>query len=273
MCKKEFNWKKVIFLCAEIVFYRWSIYIIFLISGYEAFNLKEFVKTFFVLSYDFGKGFSSSFLGLYVLIPFINKLLKNLNKKEFEHLILTLLILFTGLSSFLLNSAFEYIGWYVTVYLIGSYIQIYEIEWMKNKKITGICSCICLLISWLSVVFIRFFAIKLNRTLPYFYFVNDSNKIFAILTSISLFLFFKNLKIGYCKIINTLAASTFGVLLIHASSDTMRKWLWQDICQNVKAFNSDFFILHAFICTFCVYFICVLIDLSRKKIISLFIKK
>lgn len=30
-----------------------------------------------------------------------------------------------------------------------------------------------------------------------------------------------------------IAASTFGVLLIHANSETMRNWLWKDTLDNV----------------------------------------
>ena len=101
-----------------------------------------------------------------------------------------------------------------------------------------------------------------------FYFVNDSNKILAIANAIGFFLFFKNIKIGYNKIINLFAKSTFAVLLIHANSDTMRKWLWQDVCQNVQAFNNSagYFVLHAIICTICVYLACVIIDIIKKSL-------
>lgn len=45
------------------------------------------------------------------------------------------------------------------------------------------------------------------------------------LLAVFAFLMFKNIQIPYNKGINTVAASTFGVLLIHANSDAMRKWL------------------------------------------------
>ncbi|WP_156786594.1 acyltransferase family protein [Treponema brennaborense] len=267
MCKQDFKWKKVINLVLEIILYRWVISGIFLLTGYEQFSLKEFYKTIFVIPFNFGKGFTSSFLGLYILIPFVNKFILCLDKKSFEKLIITLLILFTGLSSFLLNTAFEYIGWYITVYFIGCYIRLYEMEWMKNKKTTILLCVGTLLLSWLSIVVIRIVSVKINKNLLYYWFVSDSNKILAITTAIGLFLYFKNIKIGSNKVINIMAASTFGVLMIHASSDTMRRWLWQDVCKNVEAFTSNkYFILHAFCCTLSVYFICMFIDVCRKYI-------
>lgn len=264
MCRQQFKWRKVVFLALEIVLYRWIIYGSFLVSGYESFSLKEFAKTILVIPYDFGLGFSSSFVGLYILVPFINKLLSVLDKKELEKLICVLLVFFTGFSTFLFNTSFEYIGWYVTVYLIGSYLRLYEMNWMSSRRITGLlCGC-SLAFSWFSVICIRFVAEKINRNLPYYYFVADSNKVLAIATAISLFLFFKNINIGSNKLINKLAASTFGVLMIHASSDTMRRWLWQDVCKNTVVFSKDVFIFHAVCCTFVVYIACVSIDIVRK---------
>lgn len=264
MCRQQFKWRKVVFLALEIVLYRWLIYGIFLSSGYESFNLKEFIKTVLVLPYDFGWGFSSSFVGLYVLVPFINKLLSTLEKKELEKLICVLLVLFTGFSTFLFNTSFEYIGWYVTVYLIGSYLRLYEMDWMNSRRITGLLCACSLAFSWLSVICIRFVAEKMNRNLPYYYFVADSNKVLAIATAISLFLLFKNINIGSNRLINKFAASTFGVLMIHASSDTMRRWLWQDVCKNTFAFATNSFIFHAVFCTLAVYIVCVSIDMVRK---------
>mgnify|MGYP004517342925 FL=1 len=264
MCRQQFKWRKVVFLALEIVLYRWLIYGIFLASGYESFNLKEFIKTVLVLPYDFGWGFSSSFVGLYVLVPFINKLLSTLEKKELEKLICVLLVFFTGFSTFLFNTSFEYIGWYVTVYLIGSYLRLYEMNWMCSRRITGLLCACSLAFSWLSVICIRFLAEKMNRNLPYYYFVADSNKVLAIATAISLFLLFKNINIGSNRLINKFSASTFGVLMIHASSDTMRRWLWQDVCKNTFAFATNSFIFHAVFCTLAVYIVCVSIDMVRK---------
>lgn len=264
MCRQQFTWRKVVFLALEIVLYRWLIYGIFLASGYESFNLKEFIKTVLVLPYDFGLGFSSSFVGLYVLVPFINKLLSTLEKKELEKLICVLLVFFTGFSTFLFNTSFEYIGWYVTVYLIGSYLRLYEMNWMSSRRITGLLCACSLAFSWLSVICIRFLAEKMNRNLPYYYFVADSNKVLAIATAISLFLLFKNINIGSNRLINKFSASTFGVLMIHASSDTMRRWLWQDVCKNTFAFATNSFIFHAVFCTLAVYIVCVSIDMVRK---------
>lgn len=267
MCKQEFRWKKLMRLYFEVKFYTIVIYLIFLLTGYEVFSLKECYKTIFNIAYDFGKGFTASFLAFYALIPFVNKLIKALDQKSHRNLIITLLVIFTGFSTFLLNTTFEYISWYVTLYMIAAYIRLYPCKYYDSRKIAFWASVITLTLSALSILFIYFASVKINKVLPYYWFVIDSNKILALATSISIFCFFKNISLGQNMIINKISSATFGVLLTHAHSDTMRRWLWKDVCQNVHHFENDnlsMFLMHAIICTVLVFSICVVIDLIRQ---------
>jgi len=265
MCRQEFKWQKLIHLYCEVKFYRIVIYLIFLILGYEDFSLKECYKALFGVAYEFGKGFTSSFIAFYALVPFINKFIGSIEHKLYKRLLITLVVIFSIIPTFLLNSTFEYISWYVTLYLIAAYIRLYPCKIFDDKRISGIFALVFLLLSWVSVAFIYFVSVKVKRILPYYYFVADSNKILALLTSVFAFCFFKNISLGKNKFINTISSTTFGILLIHASSDTMRKWLWQDVCNNVWHFENDkYFMLHALTCTICVFVVCVAIDLIRQ---------
>lgn len=266
MCQQKFRWQKVLFLYAQIKFYNIIIYMFFLFSGYECFSLKVLYKTVFSVAYGFGNGFTASFLGLYLLVPFLNKVIHGLEKKELQQLLFILSVLFTGFSTFLLNTAFEYIGWYVTVYLLGSYMRLYPIEVFQKKQFTNLMMVLSLVLSWLSVISIIAVSCVIGKKLPYHFFVNDSNKILAIVPAVLLFYVFKNMDIRPSRVINTIAASTFGVLLIHANSDTMRIWLWRDICDNVGAFQTSYFPVHALLITMAVYFVCTCIDMVRKYV-------
>ena len=112
-----------------------------------------------------------------------------------------------------------------------------------------------------------FFIDKFNKNIVY-YFVADSNKILALITAFCAFMFFKNLNLGYNKFINKVAASAFGVLLIHANSDAMRKWLWKDVLDNTYYYNSGFYFLHAILSVVSIYIICTLIDMLRIKFVE-----
>lgn len=108
-------------------------------------------------------------------------------------------------------------------------------------------------------------AYKINLGLannPYKY-VSDSNTFLAVATGVSLFMAFKDMKMKYNKWINTIAASTFGVLLIHANSDTMRQWLWRDTLQNAEHFYMSYACIYAMIFVITIFAICIAIDNIR----------
>lgn len=113
---------------------------------------------------------------------------------------------------------------------------------------------------------------KVGKYNPYF-FVADSNKIFAVCTGVSSFMLFKNLKIKYNPFINAVASTCFGVLLIHANSDTMRRWLWGDLLHNVEMYDSSYYVIHAIFTIIGIFVVCSLIDYLRLKIGILIQKK
>lgn len=155
------------------------------------------------------------------------------------------------------------------LFIIASYIRLYPKDWFSNPKITGMLMTVALLLSWTSVAVLATLSRMMGKNIGIsYFFVSDSNKVLALATGVSAFLFFKNIKIGYNKIINTIAASTFGVLLIHANSNTMRRWLWQDTFNNVGAYESGNAVIHAIISVILIYAVCTVIDICRIKLIE-----
>lgn len=71
------------------------------------------------------------------------------------------------------------------------------------------------------------------------------------------------MRIEYSKWINTIASSMFGVLLIHANSDTMRHWLWKDTLQNANHYGDNHYIVYALICILIVFVVSIIIDQTR----------
>ena len=167
------------------------------------------------------------------------------------------------------NVVFNYVTWFSILFVIASYIRIYPKDWFGNVKITGILMAVSLILSWGSVAVLATLSrmVEKNIGISYF-FVSDSNKILALATGVSAFLFFKNINIGYSRIINTIAASTFGVLLIHANSDTMRRWLWQDTFNNVGVYESGNVVIHAVVSVILIYAVCTVIDIYRIKLLE-----
>lgn len=267
MCTSNITGKKFFRLLGERYFYAVVIWCIFFFSGYEPFSIKGFLKMLFPF-FKVSSNFTGCFILFYLLIPFLNKLIHALTEREHLLLMAWCVGVYVVLPSFAkANVVFNYITWFSVIYIIASYIRLYPKRWFDNRKLTGALAAGMLLLSWLSVVVVasakRIIGIDLGSG---YFFVADSNKILAVATAVCAFLFFKNLKMGYSKVINTVAASTFGVLLIHANSDTMRRWLWRDVCNNVGVYETGNIVIHAITCVATIYAVCTVIDMARRYV-------
>ena len=157
----------------------------------------------------------------------------------------------------------NYVIWFDVLYLIASYIRIYDICSQVGHKKWGWITLCSILISILSVLLL----LHTGWSGGPYYFVSDSNAIMAVIVSVCAFMFFKSYPLNYHKWINSIGASTFGVLLIHANSNTMLRWLWKDTLNNVGFYEGNIF-LHSVVSVLCVFITCTIIDQLRMKYIE-----
>lgn len=268
MCTSKITLKKYIKLLSERYFYAIVFFFIFLVTGYMTFSIKDFLKVL-IPFFNISDGFVSCFLLFYLLIPFLNKLIRVLNEKEHAILLLILLFIYTILPSFMKATVtFNYVTWFCVLYFIASFLRLYSKKRMENTRLWAALTIISLLLSWTSVVLFAYIGKIIKNTEITYFLVSDSNKVLALTTGITAFMLFKNIKLKQHKWINLIASSTFGVLLIHANSDAMRQWLWKDMLQNVTFYNSSYLILHAIISVLVVFVVCTIIDQIRIKLIE-----
>ena len=275
MCKSKFSFIKLLKLYTQIIFYTLIIYSIFCITGHEHFQLLKMFSLLFPI-HGITDSFVGCFLVFYLLIPFINILINNLNKKQHLIIISILLVFYSILPSIpKFYITFNYVEWFVVIYLIASYIRNYppplqKVSWLSHK-IWGWFTIALIMIDSCSIIgleYLRYIGI-LDKFIPY-HFIIDSNKILAVLTAVSSFMFFKDLRIPYSRFINTIGAATFGVLLIHANSDAMRQWLWRETIDCIGHYGSSFIwtVGYTLITTIIIFFICAGIDWFRSNYIE-----
>lgn len=257
MCKSKITLNKLLKLIFQIIFYNVVIFFVFYQMSREELSLKRITELFMPIG-SIKDGFVSCFLIFYLSIPFLNKLVENLNKRMHQELIGLSLFVYTVWEMLGYDVSYNYVVWFSVLFFIASYIRIYGIWKDANTKVWGWLTLIVFLISVLSII-IPFFI----RGWCTWFFVYDSNHIMALLVAVSSFMWFKNMKIKQNKIINTIASTTFGVFLIHANSNAMRTWLWFDICQCTKIYENSLFFLYSILSVFIVFILCSFIDIIR----------
>lgn len=267
MCKSQITLRKGLKLLLEVLFYKISIYFFFVFYGYSNFSISSLLKDANPFN-SISDGFISCYLIFYCFIPFLNILVKNMTKKQHSILLSICLLFFSILPNVFIEYRFNYVGWFIVLFFIGSYLRLYEPFARFNTQKLALFFSASVALSWLSVCLCSLWTSYQKWPIQHSYFmVSDLNKPLAVITAIFAFMFFKKLNIGYHKSINTIAASTFGVLCIHANSDTMRQWLWWSVLKNMENYNGNIF-LHAILSILLVYSICTILDFMRIRYIE-----
>ena len=273
MCTSQITLRKFLKLLLEIEFYKIVIGSIFLLTGREVFSWRWLLRLLPVTRIN--TGFDSAFLVFYLFIPFLNVLVKNMTRKQHLLLITLLFALYTVLSTIpVFRVSMNYVSWFCTLYVFSSFMRLYDFPFKESNKAWLVLSLASILFSIISVIAILY---STKRVDP-FWFVSDSNKFMALLTALCLFNFFRTLKIAYSKFINALGATTFGVLLIHANSDSMRQWIWCDLFDNVGHMFVPYYPIRAFGIIILIFAVCAIIDYLRivlleRPLLSLYDKE
>lgn len=264
MCKSQITLRKFLKLLLQVEFYNIAVNAVFALTGCHHYSLKDVLLLLLPVK-SIADGFVSCFLVFYLFIPFLNILVSHLDKRRHGQLVALCLFAYTLMGTFnCFRVTMNYVSWFCVLYLIASYIRLYGLLPKASTAKWGGYLAISAILSVLSVVRLAYIAEQTGATRFNVYrYVADSNVLLAVTTSVTSFMFFKGLKMRHRKWINTVAATTFGVLLIHANSDTMRQWLWRDILHNADRYYSADACLYAVVAVLCVFAVCSLIDYVR----------
>lgn len=267
MCTSRITAHKFCKLLGEVMFYR-LLLLPFWLTGYEPFTPGALVQALLPVT-EVGTEFVQCYLLFYLCIPFLNILLHHLS--ETAHLRLIALggfiyIVFGTLRRVQMN----YVSWFIVLYFIAAYLRLYPRRIQRRTALWGGLTLAALVLSALSVIFWTWLGVQQQKNNAVFSYtlLYDSSAILAAATALCAFLFFKSLRMRPSRLINTIAATTFGVLLIHANSDAMRRWLWQDLLHVIDAYSSPFCVLHAFGSILAVFAACSLLDLLRIRFLE-----
>ena len=223
LCKSnKIKIRKIVDIVILLLFYGVVIYALAMFTGLSSFN-KETLKSMF-LTID-NRWFINTYVLLYVLHPYINKIISNINKKQHTILILICVFFFSVWSSILkpqgilnINSFVRDGGYGITnfimLYFIGAYIRLYYDDKKMNKLI----------------LFIIYIGLSILGTFVYYNSQNaiNYNFIINVINSIIVFLIFKNIKMTKGKIISKFAECSLAIYIIHENL-FIRSYIYRNI--------------------------------------------
>jgi peptidoglycan/LPS O-acetylase OafA/YrhL len=202
----------------------------------------------------------------YLLLPFWSILVEHMTRRQ--HLALTglLLTVYTALGSIPgFGLTFNYTMWFGVVFLIASYIRLYPSPLFDDVRLWRRISLAAIALAMASVAVSHYLLGHGEYTL-----VREPNCIFPIAVAVATFLWFKNIHLAYSKSINAVAATTFGVYLIHDNSSAMEQWLWCDTVDAASRFALPLwqFVLFSLLTVLAVFCVCSAIERLRELAIE-----
>lgn len=269
MCRKNITLKKFLKLACVVEFYQVLFFFIFCAAGYEDLSPVSLIKALIPVR-SIADNFENVFIVFFLSIPFLNIMTRCMTERQHIYLLVLLTfayVFFGTLPGFFVSM--NYLSWFMVLYFIASYLLLYPKKIFSDTGFWKTSTIVCIVASFLSVIVMTMVSARWHRDgLQSYYFVTGSNTLLAVLTGISSFMYFKNIDIPQSKLINTVAATTFGILLIHANSDAMRQWLWVDTLNNVGNYYSLLGYLHAILSVMGVFVVCSCLDLLRIWLIE-----
>lgn len=252
MSAKDIKIQKLIKLILQIEFWRIVISLLFLFSGHKVLLSDLFI---YPTVQSLKTGFIPTFLLFYLTIPFLNKIINRCSEKQHLLLIIVRFIIFSLLGP-LFPFFHTYLIWFPVLFFVGSYIRRYNTLFLK--KVWYLLGLISFSIS----VFMIIVGTKSGQ--PY-YWVVDSQKPLAFITSICFFCAFKNIKMPNSRIINIIAATTFGIFLIHSDNRLMHDFIFNDILKSSELLNSEYTVIKSVVYTLLVFSFCSILDFVRSR--------
>ncbi len=211
--------------------------------------------------------FATIYFWLFILHSWLNRLLRSLQKNEYQKLIVVLLISFCVIPSVVRVSYHAELLWFIILYVVAGYVRLHgNILLPQKKNGAGFCMLMSLVLFALMAC-LRISGIMLEKRLPIFsshtISLGEMHNVFSFLIAVYLFQAFLKLKLGYHSWINFLAATTFGVYLIH-DHPAVRRWLWSYFFLTDDMQNIVGIVLYSVMAVLTIYFVCAAIDTMRK---------
>lgn len=265
--ERLFQPKKLLKFWGQVVFYSITTYFLSIVLQINNFDIKQIIKICFPITYP-GWWFASTYFMLYLIHPFLNKLLHDLNKNVYQYLIL-LLVLCWSIIPTLTTQLFESnsLLWFITLYVIARYAKIYGFNERLKSKHYFFLFLIVLVCSYLISVSFLVLGTKRNELAVHAIDFFGMERFPILLMALFLFMTFAKLKIKYNKWINVIASATFGVYLIHDSS-YIRYYIWWNIFKINQYQESLFLIPYSILVVFIIYVLCTGIEMVRKVLLE-----
>ncbi len=221
MVNKKYKTSRIIALWLEVVFYNLIITLVMNILFPQQVGIKLWVQSLFPVIFKM-YWYLSAYFALFLLMPFINRLYRNITAKESLILLIIGGILFSIFSTykdpFVVNGGYSTL-WLIVLYCFGAHVKKFGLFNNVKKRWFAIFYCVGVILTILSVFVIKFITNKIwGRDRLVFLLVSYVSPT-VVFSSVSLFMFCARLEFNNLlskKILTFLSPLSFGIYIFHS---------------------------------------------------------
>ena len=253
---------KIIKLWLQIITYSVLFFAVFTAVGVVPFSFKAVLKALFPITFS-NWWFASTYFVMYLLSPYINKLLHNLSKKSYQRLLILLAVLWSVIPTFLtVPMQSNSLLWFIFIYALAGYIRLYiPLRTVGGGKYIA-SSAALMLLTFSSVVVFDILGTKYSVFAYHSTYLYAMQRIPAFLTALLMFIGFLKTDIGCKKAVNIISSATFGVYLIH-ENQYVAAFFWKKLFANASYSNRAILLPYSIAAIVIVYTVCTAIELVR----------
>ena len=248
-------------------FYSVTVYLASIPLGAMKFWPKVIKETLFPINLGTW-GFASAYFMLLIFSPFINVLLRSLSKNQYRVMLAVMLIFWSVIPTFTsFGFLSNYFLWLVVVYSIAGYIKLYPEDFSRGKSFYLKWMLIIWGLTYASAIVLDIAGFKIEVCARYATHFSGMQHINIVLTAVCMFMVFKDTNIGYSRVINRIAGTTFGIYLIH-DDYFINDYLWQNLFKNPALVDNKWLILISVGEIFLVFTVGMVIEYLRQILLE-----
>lgn len=268
MVESTFRWKKALKLVLEVQFYCLFCLGITVLNGSVEFTWRRLFMSLFPVSHSM-YWFVTTYMVLYFLSPCLNIMLHHMTRRQHLGLVLFLLTIWSILPTFPLEMELCYspLGLFVLLYLAAAYVRLYpEREWVRRfgRMRYFLASYGFIFLTVLFFDLLEYCIPEFSLNMEYF---GGQNMITTLVCAFSMFHAFLHLEIKQNKWINRVAATTFGIYLLHDNTFINRS-LWTEWLDTDQWIHSPGLLPHLIVTTVFVFCVCSILDYLRGMLLE-----
>lgn len=262
-----FRTDKALKLAIQIFTYSVLFLAVFTLAGANPYGIRMVINCLFPITYS-GWWFASIYFVLYLISPYLNKLLRGLNKQDYQKMLALLTVCWCVIPTFT-GSAYgsSYLLWFAYLYAVSAYIRLHVETIAIGPKAAFLGAFATMLTAGLAFVISDLLETKIPSAANLAVYVIHMQRLPTVLTALFLFLGFLQIDIGCNRAVNQISSATFGVYLIH-ENNFVRPFLWGTLFQNASFADSPFLIPYSFMAALAVFLCCTLIELFRIAVLE-----